>query len=220
VWDGPTGELTYSGLRVIEIAQDPQGEIVGKLLADQGADVIKVEPPGGATGRHIGPYAAGHEGDLDHSLHFWTYNTGKSSVVLDSATRRGAGSASSPDRERRCRDHQQQPRRTRRRRDRSGGAERPAPFVDCRLRLALWPHRSLGRPSLQRPGGAGCRRHLDELRLRRSLTPARTPWRQSGLPDRSELRPPRAVARAARTAGHGAGAGRRCLHARGRGGQW
>ena len=89
MWDGPTDELTYSGLRVIEIAQDPQGEIVGKLLADQGADVIKVEPPGGATGRHIGPYAAGHEGDLDHSLHFWTYNTGKSSVVLDSATEEG-----------------------------------------------------------------------------------------------------------------------------------
>lgn len=89
MWDGPTSELTYSGLRVVELAQDPQGEIVGKLLADQGADVVKVEPPGGACGRRIGPWAKGHEGDPDHSLHFWTYNTGKRSVVVDSTTSEG-----------------------------------------------------------------------------------------------------------------------------------
>ncbi|GAA1637964.1 CaiB/BaiF CoA transferase family protein [Georgenia ruanii] len=89
MWEGPTGELTYSGLRVVELAQDPQGEIVGKLLADQGADVVKVEPPTGARGRHIGPYAAGRVGDPDASLHFWTYNTGKQSVVLDTSTNEG-----------------------------------------------------------------------------------------------------------------------------------
>jgi crotonobetainyl-CoA:carnitine CoA-transferase CaiB-like acyl-CoA transferase len=86
MWDGPTGELTYSGLRVVELAQDVQGEIVGKLLADQGAEVVKVEPPAGAVGRRIGPFVEGHEGDPDHSLHFWTYNTGKRSVVLDATT--------------------------------------------------------------------------------------------------------------------------------------
>jgi crotonobetainyl-CoA:carnitine CoA-transferase CaiB-like acyl-CoA transferase len=89
VWNGPTGELTYSGLRVVELAQDLQGEIVGKLLADQGADVIKVEPPGGAKGRRIGPFRAGSEGDPDASLHFWCYNTGKRSVVLDTSTEEG-----------------------------------------------------------------------------------------------------------------------------------
>ncbi|ETD33316.1 CaiB/BaiF CoA-transferase family protein [Williamsia sp. D3] len=89
MWNGPTEELTYSGLRVIELAQDPQGEIVGKLLADQGADVVKVEPPGGAAGRHIGPFRHGSEGDPDASLHFWSYNTGKQSVTLDTTTEQG-----------------------------------------------------------------------------------------------------------------------------------
>lgn len=89
MWSGPTGELTYSGLRVVELAQDPQGEMLGKLLADQGADVVKVEPPGGAAGRRIGPFLAGHDGDPDASLHFWSYNTSKSSVVLDTSSERG-----------------------------------------------------------------------------------------------------------------------------------
>lgn len=83
MWDGPTGILTYSGLRVVEAADALRGEIVGKLLADQGADVIKVEPPGGSPGRHLPPFAEGAEDDPDSSLHFWTYNTGKQSVVLD-----------------------------------------------------------------------------------------------------------------------------------------
>ena len=89
MWQGPEDTLTYSGLRVVELAQDPQGEIVGKLLADQGADVVKVEPVGGAKGRRIGPWAAGHDGDPDYSLHFWTYNTSKRSVVLDLESQAG-----------------------------------------------------------------------------------------------------------------------------------
>ncbi|QIX53589.1 CoA transferase [Rhodococcus sp. DMU1] len=74
-------ELAFSGLRVVEIADDPAGEYAGKLLADQGATVVKVEPTGGAASRHIGPWANGTE-DPDHSLNFWTYNTSKQSVVL------------------------------------------------------------------------------------------------------------------------------------------
>lgn len=89
MWHGPVDTLTYSGMRVVELAEEPQGEIVGKLLADQGADVVKVEPPRGSKGRHIGPWAHGHEGDPDHSLHFWTYNTSKRSVVLDTETDSG-----------------------------------------------------------------------------------------------------------------------------------
>ncbi|MGX7732691.1 CaiB/BaiF CoA transferase family protein [Rhodococcus sp. 2H158] len=74
-------ELAFSGLRVVEIADDPAGEYAGKLLADQGATVVKVEPIGGAASRRIGPWAHGTE-DPDHSLNFWTYNTSKQSVVL------------------------------------------------------------------------------------------------------------------------------------------
>jgi crotonobetainyl-CoA:carnitine CoA-transferase CaiB-like acyl-CoA transferase len=72
----------YQGLRVIELADDPGGEFCGKLLAQMGADVIKVEPPGGASSRSEGPYARGQE-DPNRSLPFWHYNIGKRSVVLD-----------------------------------------------------------------------------------------------------------------------------------------
>lgn len=73
----------FTGLRVVELADDPAGEFTGKLLADLGADVVKVEPPHGVPSRAIGPYAAGRDGDPDASLNFWTYNTTKRSVVLD-----------------------------------------------------------------------------------------------------------------------------------------
>lgn len=86
-------ELVFDGIRVVEIADDPAGEYTGKLLADQGATVIKVEPEGGAASRHIGPWAGGVQ-DPDHSLNFWTYNTSKQSVVLaDDAVGRAARAA-------------------------------------------------------------------------------------------------------------------------------
>src|SRR4051794_1325743 len=74
-----TGELPLSGLRVVELCDTPAGEYTGKLLADLGAEVVKVEPPGGAASRRHGPYVEG----TDVSLAFWAYNTSKRSVVLD-----------------------------------------------------------------------------------------------------------------------------------------
>lgn len=74
-------ELIFNGLVIVEITDDPAGEYTGKLFADQGATVIKIEPVGGVAGRRIGPWAEGIE-DPDHSLTFWTYNTSKQSVVL------------------------------------------------------------------------------------------------------------------------------------------
>ncbi|MGH7342695.1 MAG: CoA transferase, partial [Candidatus Rokuibacteriota bacterium] len=73
------GALT--GLRVIELA-DEQAEYCGLTLAGLGADVIKVEPPGGNSTRRIGPF---HEDqpDPERSLFFWQYNRGKRSIVLD-----------------------------------------------------------------------------------------------------------------------------------------
>jgi crotonobetainyl-CoA:carnitine CoA-transferase CaiB-like acyl-CoA transferase len=73
------GELPLSGLRVVELCDTPAGEHTGKLLADLGAEVLKVEPPAGATSRRHGPYVEG----TDVSLAFWAYNTSKRSVVLD-----------------------------------------------------------------------------------------------------------------------------------------
>ena len=70
-----------SGLRVIELA-DEKAEFCGKLLAGLGADVIKVEPPGGAPTRRIGPFVGDVE-DPERSLHFWHYNFGKRGITLD-----------------------------------------------------------------------------------------------------------------------------------------
>ncbi len=75
----PRGYL--HGVRVIELA-DELGEYCGKVLAGLGADVIKIEPPGGEATRTIGPFYK-DESHPDRSLHFWHYNQGKRGVVLD-----------------------------------------------------------------------------------------------------------------------------------------
>src|SRR4249919_3992127 len=52
LWDpeSATSELPLAGLRVVDMA-DEKGETCGRFLADLGADVIRVEPPGGASSR-------------------------------------------------------------------------------------------------------------------------------------------------------------------------
>ncbi|HEX7761017.1 MAG TPA: CoA transferase [Caulobacteraceae bacterium] len=77
-----------TGLTVVELAEDPAGEYVGRLLAEMGARVIKVEPPGGSPSRAVGPFAKGQSGP-DASLNFWFYNSNKASVTLDLAGRDG-----------------------------------------------------------------------------------------------------------------------------------
>src|SRR3954470_6857265 len=81
-------EFVLDGVSVVELAGDVGGEMVGKLLAEMGAEVIKVEPPEGSPSRAIGPFAYGH-GDTDHSLTFWYYNTNKRSVIIDYRTTDG-----------------------------------------------------------------------------------------------------------------------------------
>jgi crotonobetainyl-CoA:carnitine CoA-transferase CaiB-like acyl-CoA transferase len=70
-----------AGIRVIELA-DEQAEYCGLTLAGLGADVVKVEPPGGNPTRRIGPFYQDRE-DIEGSLFFWQYNRGKRSIVLD-----------------------------------------------------------------------------------------------------------------------------------------
>ena len=69
------------GLRVVEVAHE-FGAFAGKLLADAGADVVVVEPPGGAAQRTYGPFAD-DEPEPERSLAWWADNTSKRSVVLD-----------------------------------------------------------------------------------------------------------------------------------------
>jgi crotonobetainyl-CoA:carnitine CoA-transferase CaiB-like acyl-CoA transferase len=74
-----TGENpgALAGITIVEIAERPAGENTGKLLADFGAEVIKIERPGGAPTRHMGPFKNGE------STVFGYFNTNKKSVVLD-----------------------------------------------------------------------------------------------------------------------------------------
>ncbi len=74
-------------LRVLEVVDDV-GELCGKVLADMGADVVRVEPREGAATRCIGPFLDDRP-HPERSLHFWHYNTNKRSVTLDLDERDG-----------------------------------------------------------------------------------------------------------------------------------
>lgn len=74
-------------VKVLELA-DEKGEFCGKLLAGAGADVIKVEPPGGNSTRALGPFYH-DEPHPERSLYFWHYNFGKRGVTLDIHTPEG-----------------------------------------------------------------------------------------------------------------------------------
>ena len=74
-----TGAL--ADLRVLEVV-DESGEYAGRILAGLGADVVKLEPPGGAPSRRIGPFLD-DDPHPDRSLHFWHYNVGKRSATVD-----------------------------------------------------------------------------------------------------------------------------------------
>jgi crotonobetainyl-CoA:carnitine CoA-transferase CaiB-like acyl-CoA transferase len=69
-----------AGLRVLTVSQFGAGPFGTQLLADLGAEIIKIEDAavGGDIARHVGPYA----GDAD-SLYFQSFNRGKKSITLD-----------------------------------------------------------------------------------------------------------------------------------------
>jgi crotonobetainyl-CoA:carnitine CoA-transferase CaiB-like acyl-CoA transferase len=77
-----------SGLRVIEHAEGLAGPFAGKLLAELGAEVIKVEPAGGDRTRQLGPFPGGRA-DPDRSGMFHYLNAGKQSVVIEAASAQG-----------------------------------------------------------------------------------------------------------------------------------
>jgi crotonobetainyl-CoA:carnitine CoA-transferase CaiB-like acyl-CoA transferase len=76
------------GLRVVELGGFISAPYAGKLLGDLGADVVKVEPPGGDPARHHGPFP-GDEHDAEKSGLFLFLNANKRSVTLDLATDTG-----------------------------------------------------------------------------------------------------------------------------------
>ncbi|MBI3743176.1 MAG: CoA transferase, partial [Chloroflexi bacterium] len=74
-------------VRVLELA-DETGEFCGKLLAGAGADVVKIEPPGGSDTRNLGPFYH-DETNRERSLYFWHYNFGKRGITLDVTKKTG-----------------------------------------------------------------------------------------------------------------------------------
>src|SRR5262249_41372796 len=77
-----------NGLRVLDLT-DHRAQLCGRLLADMGADVIKVEPPGGDAARRVPPFVDDTP-HPDRSLFFWFYNLNKRSITLDITQPEGA----------------------------------------------------------------------------------------------------------------------------------
>jgi crotonobetainyl-CoA:carnitine CoA-transferase CaiB-like acyl-CoA transferase len=75
----PVGLL--EGIRLLDLS-DSGTQLAGRLLAELGATVLRVEPPTGDPSRRTGPFAHDTE-DAEGSLTFAALNSGKLSVVLD-----------------------------------------------------------------------------------------------------------------------------------------
>jgi crotonobetainyl-CoA:carnitine CoA-transferase CaiB-like acyl-CoA transferase len=73
--------LPLEGIRVIEVGQALAGPLAGVLLADMGADVIKIEKPDGGDDARIWGPPFGPDGTT--SLYFYSQNRNKRSVALD-----------------------------------------------------------------------------------------------------------------------------------------
>jgi crotonobetainyl-CoA:carnitine CoA-transferase CaiB-like acyl-CoA transferase len=72
------------GLRLLDLT-DEKGALCGKMFADLGAEVIKVEPPAGCSTRRIPPYLE-DKADSEHCLYSISYHAGKKSVTANLAT--------------------------------------------------------------------------------------------------------------------------------------
>ncbi len=80
---GPTGPL--QGLRIVDLTQALAGPFCTMLLADLGADVVKVEPVSGDMTRFTGPFAL-EDTEQHYGGYFASINRNKRSVILDLTT--------------------------------------------------------------------------------------------------------------------------------------
>jgi crotonobetainyl-CoA:carnitine CoA-transferase CaiB-like acyl-CoA transferase len=70
------------GILVLDLTT-PLGEAAGRVFADLGAEVLKIEPPGGCAARFTAPFVEGEAGEPEGSLFWRAFGLGKKSVVLD-----------------------------------------------------------------------------------------------------------------------------------------
>ncbi len=85
-------EPPLKGVRVVELARILAGPWAGQLLADLGADVVKVESPdGGDDTRKWGPpFVMSHDGENLSAAYYHSCNRGKRSIAIDFSTPEGA----------------------------------------------------------------------------------------------------------------------------------
>jgi crotonobetainyl-CoA:carnitine CoA-transferase CaiB-like acyl-CoA transferase len=76
-----------SGCRVLDLTTE-RGLMCGQILGDLGADVIKIEPPGGSPVRSLKPFFADQPGP-ERSVYWWAYNRNKRGITLNLETDEG-----------------------------------------------------------------------------------------------------------------------------------
>ena len=81
-------EGVFTGLKVLDLSEDIAGSFCARLLADYGADVLKLEPPGGASLRRMGPFFE-DDPHPDKSLFFLVMNLNKKGATLNLQTGTG-----------------------------------------------------------------------------------------------------------------------------------
>ena len=84
------GNRALDDLVVIEFAQMVSGPMCGKMFADMGAEVIKIEPPGVGDEMRAHPPFPGDVPHPEKSGSFLYFNTSKKSITLDPATPSGS----------------------------------------------------------------------------------------------------------------------------------
>ena len=79
--------MLLDSYRILDLANH-RGQLCGKILADMGGDVVKIEPPGGDPVRRKGPFL-NDDPHPEKSLYWFAHNTNKRSVTLDIAKEDG-----------------------------------------------------------------------------------------------------------------------------------
>ena len=163
--------------RVLDLT-DGRAELATFILAGLGADVIKVEPPGGAASRREGQLVDGEPAGLA-SLRFHAFNRGKRSVVLDLDDRRRPPPIPRPRRHRRLRVRERRPRRDGRARARaSRRCARRGPTSStsrCRRSGRTGPTPTTSRPTSRSRRWAGRWRSTASPTAGRCASPCRRP---------------------------------------------
>ena len=78
----------FDGLKVLDLSEDVAGSFCARLLADYGADVLKVEPPAGSAMRRVGPFYH-DDPHPEKSLFFLILNLNKKGITLNLHTAAG-----------------------------------------------------------------------------------------------------------------------------------